>query len=108
MVQRQDRHHRMLLYCRMADGCCGTGQSRIHDHDPARIRRRRRTSWALLRAGKLVSRRRGANAVYRLALRPTEPGAAELSSKHIAGGLDSRLEAIRFAAAMLAGRLVSE
>ena len=37
---------------------------------------------AVLRAGQLVSRRRGADAVHRLALRRAEPGAPDVSAEH--------------------------
>ena len=45
------------------------GQSGVRDDDPAGLRRGRRTRGAVLRAGQLVSRRRGADAVHRVALR---------------------------------------
>ena len=41
---------------------------------------------AVLRAGQLVSRRRRADALHHLDLRPAEPGAADVSARHAAGG----------------------
>ena len=48
VVQRQGRHHRLLLHRRMATGRRGAGQSGVRRHDPAGIRRRRRTRRAVL------------------------------------------------------------
>ena len=47
----------------------------------AGLRRRRRPGRPLLRAGQLVSRRRGADALHRLALRRAEPGAADVPAR---------------------------
>ncbi len=60
---------------------------------------------AVLRAGQLVSRRRGADAVHRLALRRAEPGAADVPAQHLAAGSDPRLEGVRPRRACAAGRL---
>ncbi len=59
-----------------------------------------------LRAGQLVSRRRGADAVHRLALRRAEPGAADVPAQHVAGGSDPGVEDVRPGAADAAGGLV--
>ena len=70
------------------------GNPALHDHDCAGLRRRCRTRRSLLGTGKLVSRRRGADAVHRVALRPTEPGAPDVFAQHIAGRSDSRVESV--------------
>ncbi len=85
VVERQGRHHRLLLDRGVAAGRRGAGQSGIRGDDPAGIRRRRGARGAVLRAGQLVSRRRGADAVHRLALRRAEPGAADVPAEHLAG-----------------------
>ena len=61
---------------------------------------------SVLRTGQLVSRRRGPDAVHHVALRPAEPGAPDVSAKHVAGGFDPRVEGVRSGAATAAGRLV--
>ena len=97
----------MLLDRRMAIGCGGAGQSGICSDDPARLRRWRRAGGAVLRAGELVSRRRGADAFHRVALRRTEPGAADVSPKRDARRFDSRFEVVRSLTTATAGRLVA-
>ncbi len=71
-------------------GVAAQGESGIRGHDPAGIRRGRGTRGAVLRAGQLVSRRRGADAVHRVDLWRAEPGAADVSAQHFAGGSDPR------------------
>ena len=82
------------------------GSPRVCGDDRAGIRRRRRPRRPVLRAGQLVSRRRGADALHRVALRPAEPGAADVPAEHVAGGPDPRVEVVRPRAASAAGRLV--
>ena len=88
LVERQGRNHRMFFDRGMAVGGDGHGKSCGRGVCPDGIRRRRGPRWSLLRAGKLVSRRRGANAVYRLAVWRAEFGAANVSGGHLAGGSD--------------------
>ena len=81
------------------------GASGVCGDERAGLRRRRRPRRPVLRAGQLVSRRRGADAVHHLALRRAEPGAADVPEGHAAGGSDSRVEVVRPRAADAAGRL---
>ncbi len=67
--QRQGWLNRLLFDCRMAIGRGGTGQCRVGGDHPAGFRSRRRTRRSIFRTGKLVSRRRRANALHRLDLR---------------------------------------
>ena len=82
VVERQGRHDRLLVDRRVSDGASrrsairryaamnvqgfGAGVGRVG---------------AVLRAGQLVSRRRRADAVHRLALRRAEPGAADVPAE---------------------------
>ena len=95
VVERQDRHDRLLVDRRVPDGRRGARPSRLRRDERAGLRRRRRPRRSVLRAGQLVSRRRGADAVHRLALRRAEPGAADVSAEHVAAGSDSRVEVVR-------------
>ena len=72
LVERQGGDHRVLVDGGMATGRRGAGKSGVRGHDPARLRRGRGPRGTVLRAGQLVSRRRGADAVHRLALRRAE------------------------------------
>ena len=93
VVERQGRHDRLLVDRRISAGGRGAGASRVRRDERAGLRRRRRPRRPVLRAGQLVSRRRGADALHRLALRPAEPGAADVPAEHVAGGSDSRVAA---------------
>ena len=65
-------------------GVAALGPSRLRGDERAGLRRRRRPRRPVLRAGQLVSRRRGADALHRLALRRAEPGAADVPAQHVA------------------------
>ena len=80
--------------------------SRLRRDERAGIRRRRRPGRAVLRAGQLVPRRRGPDAVHRLAVRRAESGAADVPAEHVARGFDPRVEVVRSRAASPAGGLV--
>ena len=71
----------------------------------AGLRRRRRPRRPVLRAGQLVSRRRGADAVHHLALRRAEPGAAAVPDGDQPRGSRRRLAPVRSGAADAAGGL---
>ncbi len=60
---------------------------------------------AVLRAGQLVPRRRGADALHRLALRRAEPGAADVPGEHVAGGPRPASQSFDLAQQHAAGRL---
>src|SRR6058998_1720721 len=102
MVEWQGRHDRMLVDCRMAVGSCGAGQSGICGDDPARFWRRSGTRRSVLRAGQLVSRRRGSDVVHCLALWRAEPGATNVSADDFPRRFDSRIEVLRSVAAVAA------
>ena len=87
-------------------GVAALGHPGLRGDERAGIRRRRRPRRPVLRAGQLVPRRRGADAVHHLALRPAEPGAADVPAQHVARGSDPRVEVVRPRAASAAGRLV--
>ena len=82
VVERQDRHDRLLVDRRVSDGRRRARPSGLRRDERAGLRRRRRPRRSVLRAGQLVPRRRGADAVHRLALRRAEPGAADVSAEH--------------------------
>src|SRR5439155_19298129 len=103
LVQWQSRHNRLLLDSRVATGRCGARESGVCGNDPARIRRRRGPRAPLLRTGELVSGRSRPDAFHRVAVRGTEPGAADVPSKHVPGGLDPCVEVVRPGAAVAAG-----
>src|SRR5215470_19940346 len=96
----------MFVDSRMATGRRCARYAGLHDPDPARVRRRRRTRGPVFRAGQLVSRRRRPDALYRLVVWRAEPGAAGVPAGNLAGRSDSRLEVLRSGAADAAGRLV--
>ena len=108
VVERQGRSHRLLVDGRMADGRrrAGTEGAR-HDHS-AGIRRGRGSRRSVLRAGQLVSRRRGTNALHRLVDGRAESGAPNVAEERDAAGSHSRREVVRSRAASAAGRLGEE
>ncbi len=84
VVERQGGHHRVLVDRRVAAGRRLAGASRLCRDERAGVRRRRRQGRPVLGAGQLVSRRRDADAVHHLDLRPAEPGAADVPERHAA------------------------
>ena len=106
VVERQDRDDRLLVDRRVSNGRGRARSSRIRGDERAGLRRRCRPRWTVLRTRQLVSRRRGADAVHRVALRRAEPGAADVSSEHVARGFDPRVEVVRPRATPAAGGLV--
>ncbi len=84
VVERQDRHDRMFLHGGVSDGRRRARSSGLRSDERAGLRRRRRPRRTVLRTGELVPRRRGADAVHRVALRRAEPGAADVSAQHLA------------------------
>ena len=105
VVERQGRHDRLFVDRRVADGRRLARASGVRRDERAGLRRRRRPRRPVLRAGQLVSRRRGPDAVHHLDLRPAEPGAADVPEGHAAGGPGSRRATLRPRAADAAGRL---
>ena len=81
MVQRQGGHDRLLVHRGMAIGRGGAREPGVRRDDPARLRRGRGARGAVLRTGQLVSRRRGADALHRVAIWRAEPGAADVSRR---------------------------
>ena len=106
VVERQGRHDRLLVDRGVSDGRRRARASGLRRDERAGIRRRRRPRRPVLRAGQLVPRRRGADALHRLAVRRAEPGAADVSAEHVARRPDPRLEVVRPRPASAAGRLV--
>ncbi len=79
--------------------------SRLRGDERPGLWRGRRQGRTLLGAGQLVSRRRDADAVHHLDLRPAEPGAADVPEGHAARGSDRGLAPLRSGAAHASGRL---
>ncbi len=75
VVERQGRHSRLLVHRRVADGPRIARPSGPRRHGTAGIRSRCRTNRRLVRTGKLVPGRRGANAVLLVAVRGSEHAA---------------------------------
>jgi hypothetical protein len=69
VVERQNRHDGLFVDRRVAAGGCLARESGVRGDERAGVRRRHRPRRRLLRAGQLVSRRRGADVVHRLARR---------------------------------------
>ena len=106
MVEREGRCYRLFVDRGVSAGGSGTGTSRVRGDERAGLRRRDRSRRAVLRAGQLVPRRRGADAVHHLDLRPAEPGAPDVPAEHAAGGPRCRIAPVRPGAPDAVGRLV--
>ena len=105
VVQRQGRHDGLFIDRGVAAGGGLARSSRVCGHERAGVRRRRRTRGPVRRAGQLVPRRRGADAVHRLALRRAEPDSSAVPDGDEPRGSRGRLAAVRPGAADAAGGL---
>ena len=81
LVEQKGRHDRLFVDRRMAAGGRRSRKSEFYDDDRAGLRRGHRARRTILRARQLVSRRRGADAFYRVALRSAKSGAPDVSAQ---------------------------
>ncbi len=95
VVERQARHHGVFIHGGMAAGRGIAQPSRLCGDERPGFWRRRRQGRAVLGTGQLVSRRRDADALHHLDLRPAESGPADVSEKHVAGRPDCGVAAVR-------------
>ena len=105
VVLRKGRPHRLLFHRRVAARRGIARQQGADDDHSAELRRRRRQGRPLQRAGQLVSRRRRADALHRLALRRTKSGAPHVPQRHLAGRSHQGVEDVRPRPADAARRL---
>ena len=76
-------------------GVAAAGNPAPGGHQPPGLRRRRGPGGRLVRAGQLVPRRRGADALHRVDLRRAEPGAAHVPGGYVTGRPDPRVQVLR-------------
>src|SRR5689334_955261 len=98
--------NRMLIDRRMADGGGGDVAARVVDDHSAGLWRRRGSRGAVLRAGQLVPRRRGADAVHRVVVGGAESSPSNVPAEYITSGPHPCVEVVRFGAAAPTGGLV--